>query len=444
MKKKYEMIIEYIEKLVEKRQIKQGERLPSIRDMVNKFKCNKSTVIRAYKELEINHKIYSIPKSGYYLVENKNINNDKVDIINFSEVMPEPKLLPYKEFNHCINKAIELNKDNLFTYSKTQGIESLRKVLEKHFSENQIFTSYEKIVITSGAQQAINILSKMPFPNNKKNILVEQPTYRLINRLAELNKNKLIGIDRDYEGINLKKLEHIFKTDNIKFFYTIPRFHNPLGTHYSEKIKMKIVELADKYDVYIVEDDYLADIDNNKKFLPLYYYDTSQKVIYVKSFSKSFMPGIRIGAVVLHDNVKKIFLDYKECFDLNTSVLAQGALEIFINSGMYKNHIKKAKIEYKRKMDIVRDCLDNIDQNEVEYYIPETGFFIWMKLPQCININMLVQRLKSKDVYITPADDFYIRKNPQENSFRICISKLNKNQIRKGIRILFDEVKKQL
>lgn len=442
MKKKYELIIEHIESLVELNQLKQGERLPAIRAMAKKFNCNKSTVIRAYKELEMNHKIYSIPKSGYYLVEKQNSNRQEYSCIDFSQVMPEPKLLPYREFNHCINRAVELYKSNLFSYSDTQGLESLRKALINHFVKNQIFTTEEKIFITTGSQQALSILSKMSFPNGKKSILVEQPTYSLIHNLVEINGDKLIGIDRDYKGIDFGELERIFIKEDIKFFYTIPRFHNPLGTSYSEKDKMRIVELAEKYDVYIVEDDYLVDIDINKKKLPMYYYDISEKVVYVKSFSKAFMPGIRIGAVVLQNRLKDEFSRYKRYYDLNTSVLAQGALEIFINSGMYSNHVKKASLEYRKKMDCLRESLQSLDTSEIQLHIPETGFFIWIRLPKRVNVDRLIKRLEEKNIYITPAKKFFAASYSKENSLRICICKLTMEEIKIGIEILFEEINK--
>lgn len=440
VKKKYERIIGHIEKLIETNQLKQGDRLPSIRFLAEKYKCSKATVIRAYQELEFNHKIYSIPKGGFYLVEKHPSNDNRYDRIDFSEVMPDPRLLPYKEFNHCINRAVESYKDRLFSYEDTQGLKSLRKVLVKHFNEQQVFTSEDNIFITSGAQQALSILAKMSFPNNKSNILVEQPTYGLMLELVALNGTKLIGINRDNDGIDLNQLEFIFRNENIKFFYTIPRMHNPLGTSYPEKMKKEIVSLAEKYDVYIVEDDYLADIDVDKKVLPLHYYDISQRTIYVKSFSKAFMPGIRIGAVVLYEKLRREFLKHKRCQDLNTSVLAQGALEIFINSGMYKNHIKKAQLEYRRKMDCLRESMKNLKAIEGDFTISETGFFVWVKLPKNISINALKKRLEERNILISPDDYFFIENYRRENAFRICISKLTKDQIRTGVRIIFEEM----
>jgi len=440
MERKYEEIIKYIEELVANDQLKQGQRLPSIRSLAIKFECNKATIIRAYNELEANHKIYSIPKSGYYLVEKHTSSDSEYSTIDFSKVMPDPKLLPYKEFNHCINKAVELYKTSLFCYSDPQGLESLRKVLVNHFIEHQIFTSKEKIFITSGSQQALSILSKMSFPNKNELILVEQPTYSLMQKLVELNNNKLIGINRTNNGIDLHELERIFCKGNIKFFYTIPRFHNPLGSSYLEKEKKKIVELAERYNVYIVEDDYLVDIDPNKKAFPLSYYDISNKVIYVKSFSKAFMPGIRLGATILPSELHSEFIKHKNCEDLSTSVLAQGALEIFINSGMYKNHVKKAQAEYKKKMSCLRECLNNLNTEGIEFFVPETGLFVWITLPNNINMNILLKRLEEKNVYISPAENYFIGNVSSENSFRICISRLSKEQIRLGIRLLFEEI----
>ena len=440
MERKYEEVIKHIENLISNNQLKQGERLPSIRALAIQFECNKSTIIRAYNELEASHKIYSIPKSGYYLVEKNTSPDSEYTTIDFSTVVPDLKLLPYKEFNHCINKAVELYKKSLFYYGERQGLESLRKVLVNHFTDHQIFTTKERIFITAGSQQALSILAKMSFPNEKKLILVEQPTYNLMLKLINLNKDNLIGINRNSNGIDFHELEKIFSKGDIKFFYTIPRFHNPLGLSYSEKEKKRIVELAEKYDVYIVEDDYLVDIDINKKAFPLSYYDISDKVIYVKSFSKAFMPGIRIGATILPKKLHTEFLNHKICSDLSTSVLAQGALEIFINSGMYKNHIKKAQVEYKKKMVCLKECLNNANTEGLEFSVPETGFFLWVKLPTNININILMKRLAEKNIYILPAENFFIDNIPSENSFRICISRLSKEQIRLGIRLLFEEI----
>lgn len=442
MKKKYEGIIQYIEKILNENKLKPGDRLPSIRSLANQYECNKSTIIRAYKELEDRHMIYSIPKGGFYLVDWNSFEIQNHNRIDFSELMPDPKLLPYKEFNYCVNRAVEHYKNSLFTYSDPQGLESLRKTLVEHLEGYQVFTSHSNIFITSGAQQALSILTKMTFPNNKNKILVEQPTYGLIQKSAELNGIQLLGINRDNQGINLKDLEEIFKRERVKFFYTIPRYHNPLGTSYSEGTKKKIVELAAKYDVYIVEDDYLVDIEHNKKILPAFFYDVSERVIYVKSFSKGFLPGIRLGAVVLNGELREEFIKHKRCHDLSTSVLDQGALEIFINSGMYQKHIKKVQQEYRKKMNLLKESLRNWSIPRLEIYTPEIGLFVWIKLPKEKSINTLVKRLKDQNIYISPIEDFIFHHKSYNNGFRLCITKLTTSQIKIGLQRIYDELEK--
>jgi DNA-binding transcriptional MocR family regulator len=140
--------------------------------------------------------------------------------------------------------------------------------------------------------------------------------------------------------------------------------------------------------------------------------------------------------------LRREFSKHKRCDDLNTSVLAQGALEIFINSGMYKNHIRKTKLEYRKKMDFFREYIKNIKIAEIDFTIPETGFFVWMKLCNTIDISVLEKRLKEKNVLVSADSYFFINNRSCENAFRICISKFTKDQIKTGIGIIFEEINK--
>ena len=131
-------------------------------------------------------------------------------------------------------------------------------------------------------------------------------------RCCQLLNITTIGIERTWEGIDLEELERIFSSGNIKFFYTIPRFHNPLGTCYSNDQKKQILYLAQKYNVYIVEDDYLADMELDSKSDPIYAFDTTSKVIYIRSFSKTLMPGLRLGVAVLPQLLVTTFNEFKK------------------------------------------------------------------------------------------------------------------------------------
>lgn len=289
MSSKYIKIMEGIKRRLEDGSLIAGSKLPSVRQLSQNFSCSKNTVIKAYAELEKEHLIYSVPKSGYYVVnEFQNATNEH-EIIDFLSAGPDKNVMPYLEFQHCMNQAIEQYKEELFTYSDQQGFYSLRVQIVKYLQDLQVFTQPERLVVVSGSQQALNLLVSMPFPNGKNNILIEQPTYFGFIESVTLHQATTFGIEFSKEGIDLDRLEYIFRNNDVKFFYIIPRFHNPLGHCYTNSEKKKIVELAEKYDVYIVEDDFLGDLDPNAKSDPLFSFNPYGRVIYIKSFSKIFL-----------------------------------------------------------------------------------------------------------------------------------------------------------
>ncbi|MES9673767.1 PLP-dependent aminotransferase family protein, partial [Bacillus pseudomycoides] len=250
---KYLNVLNDLESMIQKGEIREGRKLPSIRSLVSQYECNKATIIRALHELEKRHIIYSVPQSGYYVVKKMgNYEEDETENFDFSSSAPDPDVFPYLDFQHCINKAIDTYKNDLFIYGTPKGLPSLISVVQKQLANYQVFTKEENIFITSGVQQALVILTSIPFPTQNETILIEQPSYHLFIEYLETNRTPVIGIKRTAKGIDLFELEKIFRTGKIKFFYTIPRFHHPLGTSYSKKEKEKIISLAKKYNVFIV------------------------------------------------------------------------------------------------------------------------------------------------------------------------------------------------
>lgn len=215
---KYLHILNDIEKMIQNGAINEGQKLPSIRSLVTQYECNKATVIRALYELEKRHIIYSVPQSGYYVVKKSGSTIENNEIIDFASSAPDPDVFPYLDFQHCINKAIDTYKNDLFVYGTPKGLPSLIPVIQKQLANYQVFTKEDNIFITSGVQQALAILTSISFPNENETILVEQPTYHLYIEYLEINKVPVIGIKRTNEGIDLTELERIFRTGKIKFF----------------------------------------------------------------------------------------------------------------------------------------------------------------------------------------------------------------------------------
>jgi transcriptional regulator, GntR family len=161
-----------------------------------------------------------------------------------------------------------------------------------------------------------------------------------MNQLLDTQQLPYRTIERTLKGIDLENLEEIFKSGHIKFFYTIPRFHYPLGHSYSPKEKEAILQLADQYDVYLVEDDYLADLDASNA--PSFHYlDRNNRVIYIKSFSTNLFSALRITSMILPKELLKPVLTYKTILDYDSNLIMQKALSLYIDNGMYLTNKKR-------------------------------------------------------------------------------------------------------
>ena len=441
---KYNDIVDYIMEEISNRNIDFGQKLPTVRELSQKFQCSKTTVVRAYDELQRNHIVYSIPQSGYYLVENKNVLHKgyEEDMINFCSATLDKSVLPYEEFQHCLNQAIDVYKENLFNYSDPKGLPSLINILLEHFEQYQIFCNSDNIFITAGSQQSINILCSMPFPNGKSNVLVEQPTYNGILKSLELSDIPVVGIERRLDGIDLNELERKFANNNIKCFYTIPRFHNPLGVSYSNEEKKYILKLAQKYDVYIIEDDYLADLDIKNNAYPIYYHDVTSRVIYVKSFSKILLPGLRIAALVVPKILINTFAEYKRWSDLGTSVLSQGALEIYIKSGMFEAHGRKIKKIYLERMKALKREALSVNVPHIKWHIPDTGFYACIEFLENVSVDDIIKRVNYRNIYVDNMKKNYLKEYLDNRLLKISISRSGLDKIKCGIPILINEIAK--
>jgi DNA-binding transcriptional MocR family regulator len=218
----------------------------------------------------------------------------------------------------------------------------------------------------------------------------------------------LIGIKRDIGGYDFRELERIFKTENIHAFYLIPRFQNPTGYSLAEKEKRKIAELCAQYGILILEDDFLADLGTGSGELPIHYYDTDDRTFYIRSFSKTFMPGIRLGTLVLPKQFAEQAIRCKRLDDLNTSSLPQAALELFIQTGMYEKHIRKVKEVYRDRLEKARNIFASLCTDGISWYVPKNGFFISMKIPRPIDLAGLKAELEQQGILIRTGEENFL------------------------------------
>ena len=225
----YQDIVETIIKDIQNGTLKKGSKLPSIRQLSQTYACSKDTAQRALLELKYQNYIYAVPKSGYYVLEGRNEVDNKV-LLNLNDY----NQLAYEDFKLCLDESLAGHQDYLFNYYHEQaGLKDLLEALKSRLIADDIYVNSDQIVITSGSQQALYILSQMDFGNGGHKILLEQPTYHRMNQLVNRQNLAYETINRGFDGLDFDRLEEYFKSGQIKFFYTISRYSNPLGLSYS-------------------------------------------------------------------------------------------------------------------------------------------------------------------------------------------------------------------
>ena len=328
---KYEQVVHYLKNEIESGRFPTGSRLPSIRKLSQDFHCSKDTIQRALLELRYEKYIYSKPQSGYYVLEQQTSHEDLIISVN------DEHLAAYDDFRLCVNESLIGRENYLYNYYEHQeGLEELRQSVQTLLFDQAIYSKADQLVMTSGTQQALFILSQIDFPGQAQEILVEQPTYHRMNQLLLAQNLPFQTIERRVDGIDLKELEEHFKSGKIKFFYTIPRF----------------LDLAAKYQIYIVEDDYLGDLDP-KMGQSFHYLDQHDLVIYIKSFSTSLFPALRITALLLPNTIKEAFVTYKNILDYDNNLIMQKALSLYIDSQLFeKNRLARLALQEKSQKHI--------------------------------------------------------------------------------------------
>ncbi|MGT2932719.1 aminotransferase-like domain-containing protein [Streptococcus catagoni] len=410
MSSKYQRIIEDISQKIHSGSLKKGDKLPSIRQLSQSYACSKDTVQRALMELKFRNDIYAVNKSGYYVLESHfhEENPIELSINTFND-------MAYKDFRLCMTESLVNRENYLFNYyHQTRGLKELIKSLHKQLAKDAVYAKENNILVTSGSQQALYILSQMPFPNGKKTILIEQPTYPRLLDLITFHKLPFQTIERHFEGLDLKKLEEIFSRQDIKFFYTMSRFSNPLGLAYTSSEKQKIVELAERYDVYILEDDYMGDFSKTNE-LPLHYYDTSEHVIYLKSFSITVFPALRLASLILPESLMELFLKYKKIMDYDTSLIMQKALSIYIDNGMFSKNVHYLNQVFKEQCQHAKELIQSFPEFSSHHILPQKLLIELADKASLNNLTFTKEVSSLSHNYINDCSKPYIQISNNEN-----------------------------
>lgn len=453
---KYIQIANYIKNLIDKRKINDGDKLPTIRELSKNLNVNNVTIVSAYNKLKTEGYAYQKVGSGSYAKRKEVSSNlrkeysntikklsteDLTEVIDFTGETTKEVLFPIDDLKCIINEVLERDGANALLSDNRNGYTDLIYTINKEFWNNKL--NNEDILIISGAQQGIDIVSK-GILNINDNIIVEKPTYVGALSVFKWRKVNIFELPIEEDGINLNKFEKILQKNEIKCFFTMSYFQNPTGISYSIEKKKRILELAEIYDFYIIEDDYLSELiyENSLEYVPFKWLDKNDRVIYIKSFSKIFLPGIRLGYLVTPEIFRETLQNSKHNTDITTSSLMQRALELYISGAKWKYNIKNLNDEYIERYTHMKKLLDTEFKDIVTYKDPKGGlnFYITLKENFIINTTKLFMRLKKRSVYITPGAIFFTTQDDGQDSFRISFYQTDKAKIEKGMKILKEEI----
>lgn len=358
--------------------------------------------------------------------------------IPFAAGNPAPEALPTDAVAEITADIMRQNPIAALQYSVTEGYTPLRDYLKKYMKEkHNVGTDCDELIITSGAQQVMN-LTAMVLCNTGDTVICENPSFiGSLNAFRSFGLN-LVGVDMESDGMNIEKLEEALKNNpKAKFIYTIPTFQNPSGVCMSLEKRKAVYELAKKYNIVILEDNPYSDTRFAGEELPtIKSFDTEGLVIYAGTFSKVISPGLRVGYAIAPKEIISKMVVCKQTSDVHTSILSQMVCHKFMTEYDYEGHLDKNREVYRKKCQLMTDLLDKHLGSKVSYIKPEGGLFIWVKLPDCVDMTAFCTKAVENKVATVPGTAFTANQSDISHCFRINYSTPTDEQIIKGVEIL--------
>ena len=369
------------------------------------------------------------------------------DIISFAGGMPHPLSFPLPEINEVAREVIEREGRSAFQYGPSEGYWELREFISQWIAQDGIKAHPEDILITDGAQQALDLLGKI-FVDPGDPLIVEAPSYvGALNAFLSYQAD-IIGVPMDDDGLQVELLPRVLskleaKKERPKFLYAIPNFQNPAGVTLSLERRKKLVEIARDRDILLVEDDAYGHLCFEGERLPTLK-SMNEEIIHISTFSKIFSPGIRVGWLTAPRPIIEKMCPGKEAVNLCPSPFTQRLLLAYLKTNDIHQHVKKIISLYRERRDAMLSALEEFFPEEARWTRPRGGLFIWATLPSYIDTTeLLAEAISEAKVAFVPGQAFFAGGQGTE-CMRLNFSFPDKESIHEGIKRLAKVIKKQM
>ncbi|MSU21075.1 MAG: PLP-dependent aminotransferase family protein [Pedosphaera sp.] len=369
-------------------------------------------------------------------------------MISFAGGLPSPDLFPTERVKEAIEIVLSKAGKRALQYGETEGVAELRDWIARDFSRPEAPLKRENVVITSGGQQALDLIGRILLNENDQ-VIVENPTYLALLSAWRLLGAQFLPVPSDANGMCVDEIEPLLQ-QKPKLIYAVPNFQNPQGTTLGLERRVSLVELLRKYDVGLLEDNPYGELRyEGEPVASLFELDArigasgdlDSNVIYVGTFSKVLMPGLRVGWAIASEQVIEKIVRAKQAADLQTGTLSQHIISEMIRDQFLERHIRVLRQAYRERRDAMLAALDRYFPNEASWTRPDGGMFLMVTLPAHLSASDVLKQALERKVAFVPGEEFHLN-GMGRNTFRLNFSNAPSDLIEQGIQRLGDVLKR--
>jgi DNA-binding transcriptional MocR family regulator len=479
----YIQVRDQIRALVHSGELRTGDRIPASRELAAHLGVHRTTVANAYAELESEGLIQGHVGRGTFVLGNSNIlkitpapasRNGAVrwemlfadergeetlsrlmptvprNTISFAAAKPDEQFFQLEEFRTCCNTVLKREGTKILQLGPSDGYAPLKETLRALLREEGVTARDEQLLITSGCQQSLDLLCKA-FLRPGDSVILENPAYPGAMAIFAGARVHCLAVPvhadarrQGFAGLDIEALESALVQNRVKLIVLTPDFQNPTGTTLPVAARRRVLEIAAKHQVPVVEDHIYARLRFGANRIPsLKALDRNGIVIQIDSFSKVAFPGLRVGWVVAPESVIERLRLVKQATDLHTDQLAQAALAEFTRRGLLAKHITRVRKAYSERLVAMEEALTRFMPEGTTWTVPEGGMCVWLTLPAGLDASDLLIHVRERGVLYAPGRYFYFQ-SPMPNTLRLGFASLESRQIERGICMFGDVLRSEL
>jgi len=355
---------------------------------------------------------------------------ERPEVISFAGGLPSPATFPVERMAKVCSEILASAPSAALQYGPTEGYLPLRQWVAERHSKAGVRIDVNQVLITTGSQQGLDLLGKVLLDVDSK-LLVETPTYLGALQAFSLSEPKFVSVPSDDHGLVPSALTREY-TDGARFAYCLPNFQNPTGRRLPLERRKELVRIATAAGLLLVEDDPYGALSYSGEQLPTLLSMSPKGVVHMGSFSKILAPGLRVGYLIAPEELHRKLVQAKQAADLHTPSFTQRIVHETIKDGFLDQHIPKIRELYSSQCRVMLDAMQQHFPATVSWNQPEGGMFIWVKLPQGVDSNKLLEQAVAENVAFVPGTPFFANE-PQTNTLRLSFVTVSKEKIQEGI-----------